>query len=690
MARQGRYRLGFRPDIEGLRAVAVLTVLGFHAAVPFCTGGYVGVDLFFVISGFLISGLLLGSVADRGVIRLKDFYARRARRILPAAGVVLVVTAIGGLLLLPPLRQRDLAYDTIAAALNLGNWRFVANQTDYLAANTDPSPLLHYWSLGVEEQFYLLWAPLLLGLVLLARRLRRSPFPLVVGAVAAITLGSFALSVYWTGESRPLAYLGSPSRAWQFGVGAAVALVAPAAAGRFARPAGLVVRRVLGWAGAAAIAWSTVTFGPGTPFPGTAALLPTLGAAAVILAGTAGDTSPDAAGIGRFLGLAPIRAIGRLSFAWYLWHWPVLILAEARLGPLPWPAKLALVLASALPAWLTMRLVERPLRFSAAVAARPSRGLATGVTAMMLPVAAGLLLGSGAAHSMGTDSPTTVGQALVGAAEGPTLLAGPGGGATGGPVFPGPATAREDFPQLADCQVPPPAISSPKCLFGDTTSAHRIVLLGDSHAAQWFPAVAEVAKRRGWALEVLTKSGCPLPRITVQSPQLGREYRECDTWRDAALDRVAAGPRPELIVMSALNRYTADRAALARGWDYSLGRLGATGAPVVYLRDTPFAAKDIPTCLSGELANWSACAFPRTDGMLADPLAEDVVWGRRPALRMVDVTDVLCPPGDRCPAVLDGVLLYRDDAHLTNTAAALLSQRVARSLEVQGLVPVLP
>ncbi|MEU1878393.1 acyltransferase family protein [Streptosporangium sp. NPDC020072] len=673
-----RYRLGFRPDIEGLRAVAVLAVLAFHATVPGMAGGFAGVDVFFVISGFLITGLLLRDISAEGRFSLADFYARRARRILPAAGVVLLATTAGAWLLLPPLRGTDVAGDVVAAALYLANWRFVAGQTDYLAAARDPSPLLHYWSLAVEEQFYLLWAPLLLVLVLVARRLGRSPLPAIAVAVVALTGVSFALALWWTGTSAPLAYLSSPSRAWQFGVGALAALLTPYGGRLGARPGGgeghrdvprfslRVVSGALGLAGAAAVAWSIVALGPQTPYPGTAALVPTLGTAAVIV-----FRSPVSAA----LSWAPVRLAGRLSFSWYLWHWPVLVLTEAALGEQSWPVRLALVLACALPAALTLRLVEQPLRTSRVVAALPRRGLALGTSAMAVPVAAALLLNGGIVQGA-TTTTVTVAQS----AETPDT--------PGTALRPPPAQARNDFPKSQGCEIALTATTSPPCLFGDTSSKDRVVLIGDSHAGQWFAAAERIAVRRGWALEVLTKPGCPLPRLTVVDPRLGREYRECDAWREYAMKRLASEAPPRLILLASLNAYTTDRAALTRAWDSTLTPLSRLGASLVYLRDTPLPGKDVPACLSGGPV--SGCAFPRAAGLRPDPLAEQITAGGRPGVRLLDVTPLLCPEDSAsatCPAALDGIVLYRDDAHITDTLAVRLAPRIEQDLEDLDLIP---
>ncbi|WP_283133838.1 SGNH hydrolase domain-containing protein [Rhizohabitans arisaemae] len=696
-SRKPGYHPGFRPDIEGLRAVAVLTVLAFHASIPYFGGGYVGVDVFFVISGFLITGQLLAGIARDGRFSLAEFYARRARRILPAAGVVLTVTGVAAYLVLPPLRLRDTAVDVLTSALNVANWRFVANETDYLLASRDASPVLHFWSLAVEEQFYLVWAPLLLVIALIAGRHRLKA---ITFGVLAITAGSFALSLHWTATSEPLAYLASPSRAWQFGLGALVALTAPLAVWLTR-----ALRHALLWSGLAAVAGSTVLFDESTPFPGTAALVPTVGAAAIILAGTGlspvpdparrqadesetgrgpvpdseaapaeGAARPERRPFGGPLRTRPMRAIGRLSFAWYLWHWPVVVLLEAGLGPLSWPVKAVATVAAALPAYLTLRLVERPLRFSAVLSLRPSRGLSAGFSAVVVPVVAALLLGSAAVRVMGDPVPRPDPR---GAADGSGLTVEPG--AAG--MVPHPVLARQDFPPSAGCEIPLTAVISPRCLFG--TGERRMTLLGDSHAGQWFSALKPIADRRGWSLEVLVKPGCPLPRLTVVDPRLGREYRECDTWRKNTLDRLVGGAKPELIVISTLGFYPGDP-----DWAAVIDPLRSLNVPIVYLRDTPSPGFDVPACLSKAL-NGSGSADRRTIDRCAVPRVSALPPARFiGGVRVVDVTDVLCP-GTTCPAVRDGVVMYRDSSHLTDTAAAVLSPRIERHLELLRVIPPL-
>ncbi|WP_371495518.1 SGNH hydrolase domain-containing protein [Kitasatospora sp. NBC_00374] len=669
----------FRLDIEGLRAVALLAVLGFHAAVPGLAGGFVGVDVFFVLSGYLITGLLVKEAAATGRIRLTEFFSRRARRLLPSAALVLAVVALAGAWLTVPLRRTDLEHDVLAAALSVANWRFVGQQTDYLAAGRDQSPLLHFWSLAVEEQFYLGWAPLLALVVLATARRRRGLRPVLLVLTAALTAASFALAVHWTAGSVSLAYLGTPSRVWQFGAGALLAVL-PWHRLRGPR----VLRELLGWAGLVAIAWSVLRYDAATPYPGWAALLPTAGSAAVILAGTPGRGGRAGHSAGRLLGARAPRAVGRLSYNLYLWHWPVLVLAEARFGALGWPLRVLLTGAAALPAYAAMRWLERPLRRSRVVAELPRRGLSLGLTAVVLPVVLALVVGTGTLRLLGPAGPVDLAGLAPGNPDGTSLLQ-PGGPARG-PIVPDPVQARQDFPPDGTCEVPPTAVTSPECRFGEAAATDRIVLLGDSHAGQWFSPLLGIAAQRHWALEELVKQGCPLPQVPVVNPQLGRAYRECDEWRAAALERLRVGPKPKLIVIAALNRYNADREQLLHGWQQTLEQLRAVGAPIVYLQDTPIPGLDVPACLSGHTGDPAACEFLRADGLWADPLADAVAAGQVPGVRAVSVNPVLCPGSGRsCPAVLDRVVLYRDDAHLTNTAAVVLEPRLERLLTEAGL-----
>lgn len=324
----------------------------------------------------------------------------------------------------------------------------------------------------------------------------------------------------------------------------------------------------------------------------------------------------------------------------------MLVLAEARLGALDWPVKAALTAASALPALATMRWVERPVRHSRTVSELPRRGLSVGVSAVAIPVVLALVMGTTTLRLLGPAAPVDVKGLPPGAASGPQLLARNGTPLTGGPVVPSPVQARKDFPPDGACEVAPPVTSSPPCLFGATDSPDRVVLLGDSHAGQWFSPVLALAAQRGWALQELVKQGCPLPELQVVNPQLGRTYHECDTWRADALDRIGKGPKPRLVVIAS-STATPTTSDSSPGAGKTLKPLRALGVPIVYLEDTPVPGKDIPACVSGHATDPEACAFDRATARWPDPLARRIASGRLPGVRAVSVNEVLCPPEGR-------------------------------------------
>jgi peptidoglycan/LPS O-acetylase OafA/YrhL len=362
-ARQAERRVSrgeFRPDIEGLRAVAVLAVVLCHAGVPGLSGGYIGVDVFFVISGFLITGLLWREATTTNTIRLARFYGARARRLLPAAATVAIATAIAAAVTLPPLQARNVLLDGIASALYVGNYWFALRGTGTDNLAWDTSPFQHYWSLGVGEQFYLIWPALIIGAAWLVGRARRGAASQAVpyAALGLVGAASLAAAVLWTRTAPPWAFFSLPTRAWELVAGGLVALSI-----RQWRRLPLLPAAIAGWGGLALIVLTCHQLGPNTPYPGTAALLPVLGTALVI----GGGCVTGGMGPGRLLYRPVMRALGRVSYSWYLWHWPVLLLLPRLLGqPASLPAKLAATLVSAGLAVITLYLVENPGRLAAA------------------------------------------------------------------------------------------------------------------------------------------------------------------------------------------------------------------------------------------------------------------------------------------------------------------------------------
>jgi peptidoglycan/LPS O-acetylase OafA/YrhL len=665
------YRAPFRPDIEGMRAIAVIAVVAYHAALPRMAGGFVGVDVFFVISGFLITSLMLVESAETGTISLPEFYARRAKRILPGAATTLAVTGLLCWLFMPLLRVYDTAQDLLMSALYASNWRFIATGTNYLTQDRAPSPFLHFWSLAVEEQFYIVWPMVLLGALWVARRLRIRVVPVIALCLLALTGVSFELSREWTISNPGLAYMASPTRAWQFGLGALLALVGPWLVNRSRWQR--VCAGIIGWVGVGAVVASVLLFSSHTSYPGVAALLPTCASAAIIFSGSVAGVG--GASIGRLLAIRPMRAIGRVSYAWYLWHWPAIVLVESVTGKSSWPVLTAAALGSIVPAFVTLRLVERPLRFSRAVNRRPSGGLSIGVIATLVALTAGLTIQQQVTASLAASAAAAQQRALsLDAVFGPASTQ-----RNSGPVTPSALAARSDFP-AGHCITDATSTAMLNCHFG-SDNGPQAVLFGDSHAHQWQPALQNLVGSRGWGLTVLAHSGCPAAPLPDYYKGLGQP--QCNVWRQAALSKILT-MRPQLIIVSSYSHYT-DNIRRLGSWDSVLTQLRGSGADIAYLVDTPWPNKDIPVCVSGSLNKWSACSFRRSTAIGADPVVAEVNLGREPNTKVLDLNSYLCPSAE-CPAVSGGVVLYRDDTHITATAARVLQPAMAAALDADGLM----
>ena len=683
----------FRPDIEGLRAVAVLAVVLFHADVPGVGGGYVGVDVFFVISGFLITGLLWREANGTGTVRLRNFYGARARRLLPASALVGVITMIASFVLLSPLQIPSVLNDGITSALYVGNIWFIMRGVDYFASHL-ASPFQHYWSLSVEEQFYLVWPALILGtawLIRLARRRTRTqatssqrPYVVILALVVAL---SFLLSVVVTYWAPPVAFFSLPTRAWQLGAGGLVALTA----GRWGR---LPTRTATaaGWAGLALILLACTWLSTTTPYPGIAAVLPVLGALLVIAAGCSAPT----VGCGRILGTAPMRAIGRISYSWYLWHWPVLVLAPELLGhPLGLAARLAAALVSAGLAMLTLRFVENPLRFAAPIrnSAKASLALGAGVTAVVVAVGEVLLgsvrvpvgHGSPAAALSITTAPAPAGSdmATYDAAVQRAFAQVQAAVTASTDLKAIPANLEPPFADVKaeqtaylgqGCLRTPLQGGQPECASGDTASSTTVALIGDSHAAIWNPAFQQIAGQRHWRLETLAKAACPVLDLHGANPfrRLVELLEHCEEWRGQIMARLRA-ERPRLVVVSVFRGYGAHESLTGfksydREWIETLTRLvrelRGIGARVLVLGPVPDLQLQVPICLSKHLDDAMACSAPRSAAVNDHGIAAEATATTARGGHYVDLTELFCS-ADRCPAIVGNTMVYVDSSHLT-------------------------
>jgi peptidoglycan/LPS O-acetylase OafA/YrhL len=647
----------FRPDIEGLRAVAVVLVLAFHAGVPAITGGYIGVDVFYVISGFLITGLLIDEMERTGSIAFAAFYARRARRLLPMALLVLVAVSVAMLLFTPPVFRPQVRFDAISAALYYSNWQFALESVNYLTFGAAQNPVLHYWSLSVEEQFYLVW-PLLLFAALRIRGRRARPHARVRWGVvlAVVGISSLVYSVIATPRQPATAYFATTTRVWEFAAGAAVALLVPRLVGA-PRIAGLGA----GVAGLAVVVISAVVYSPTTEFPGTAAIAPVLGTALVVAAGVAHPL----AGAGALLALRPLRFLGRISYSLYLWHWPCLVFArtahwappDGQIGWIATTAALAIAFALAV---ATHALVETPMRHATWLAASRRR------TALIAAVATSALVGTAIAGGALSILPSQ--SASAGAAEPPART-------------PAEALSSTAYTALHGCHVGYSATTpAPNCVFGDVRARRTVVLLGDSHAAQWFPALEELGVREHFRLVSWTKSGCPFaPGVHLFLPAIGRDYTECLAWQASVTQDLRALPGPAIVILGRTSTYLPQvlnpdggqvegaqaPAIWGAGMAAGVKTLRRLAARVIVLRDTPHSPFDVPACISWDPETPSRCDFPRALGGLADA-AEYTAEVKAGVPREVyaNPTSAACP-ASFCRAVVNGVITYRDDNHLT-------------------------
>jgi peptidoglycan/LPS O-acetylase OafA/YrhL len=665
--------LGFRPDIEGLRAVAVTLVVLSHAGIGLFAGGYVGVDVFFVISGFLITTLLLKELRRDGTISLPGFYARRALRLLPVSTVVLLSTLLASWLWLPATRFQSISLDALFSTFYGINWRLAYEGTDYLNATAAPSPLQHLWSLAVEEQFYLVWPLLLLAVWAGRRGARRAAAAL--GALIALSL---VVSVEQTTTAAPWAYFGSHTRAWELGIGALVA----AAAGVLPRTP-KAFAAALTWGGLAAVIVAALIFDDHTAFPGYVALLPVLGTAAVI----AGGGAAGRWGAGTLIGTAPFRFIGKLSYGWYLWHWPVLMIWPAALvHDKSVKGNLVFALAALGLAFVTYHLVENPVRTQQWLRARSRRGLGLGLALSASAAVIALTVGQFTPPVPTGPAAVDTAAELAGATDPQarlTELITQSAGLARMPanMTPKVEKAGDDAPKIyADlCHLNYQQVTQDRpCVYGDPTGTKTVYLIGDSHAAHWFPAFDDLARAHGWKLIAVTKAACQLPQVLVYSPALKRPYTECVQWRDQILSRVVAD-HPDLVVMASNDLDNggmidaagnpiprpglADDPIWVQAWQQTWARL--KGIPLVLLQDSPWPPGDAPECAAVNARQLSAkCVRPVTKA-IAEPNRRELVAeaARATGIKVVDPTPWFC--AETCPIVIGNTLVFKDNSHMT-------------------------
>ena len=658
----------FRLDIQGLRAIAVGLVVLFHIRPDRVPGGFVGVDVFFVVSGFLITGMLAREIERTGRLSVIGFYARRARRLLPAATSVLALVGLASLVILPAINWQGTAQELAASTLYVENIWLYLNSIDYLARDGSPSPLQHYWSLSIEEQYYIVWPLLLLILVKLrgAAGSRRAAI-----AIAALLLAiSLAWSVAVAAVDAQAGYFQTGTRIWELTIGALAALLlsrpsgGTPAAPAWPEPVGAVLAAL----GIAGIVLAAFAFDRATAFPGAAALLPTVATALVIIAGsrTLAARSPW------MLGTPALQYLGNISYSLYLWHWPVILFFRQLAGREPTLGDGVVIVAISIAlAQLTKSLIEDPLRYGLG-----RRGLARTFASSGAFMAACLCLAGAvffyverqeaALLALGADRAQHPG-ALV-------LMGDTAARSFASDFAPALLVAKKDVPKIyrKGCQVSLGGVEPRPCEFGAKDGVLRVALVGDSHAAQWLPALEEIARRRHWLIITHTKSSCPFIDTMIASPNAA----SCAEWNRRVVRRLIDA-RPDVVVTSLIYNYAVPGAAadtserLAEGLEKTWSQLTSQGIGVVAIRTTPHFPYDVADCVASHEHDAGSCGLAKDKAVLAvDPIT--MAAARSPRVTLVDMNGFICP-ADRCSPVVGNVLVYRDKHHLTATYAATLA-----------------
>jgi len=672
----------FRADIQGLRALAVALVVVFHLWPGALPGGYVGVDVFFVISGFLITGHLVGELERTGTVSLSRFWARRIRRLLPAAFLVLAASAVLAFAALPRTLLPQNLGEIGAAAAYVLNWRLAADAVDYLAAENSASLVQHYWSLSVEEQFYLVWPLLVLAAAWVAARTARiSRTRAVTLLMTAVVVSSLAASVAMTAASPALAYFVTPTRAWEFAVGGLVALL-PAT---ISRRGGAAARRIVGWVAVAAITGSAVLFDAATPFPGWAAAVPVAGAAVLLALGD--DEHPWAPQAVARLG--PVQYLGDTSYAIYLWHWPLIVAAPFVLGhgigPLSGAALLVLTIALAA---ATKALVEDPVRRLSGPLRRRTPAfafMAAGIAAFVAvaPAQAAVQQTQTTAlaarvEALVADADSCFGAAAIirdcADAYAVTDTVDPVVAATDQWDY---AAAPEGFACTEEHYLATPPRVGIHCRIEGP--GPRIALVGDSHAFHLWDAFAESARREGWDVTLYVQSSCSgfenaATYARTRSVDAKRVMSTCPRWADGVwkeLERTA----PDLVLFS--SRAAGRNIRVADVVDV-LGPLQDRVPRIAVIDDTPGMPPGTrgPACVEASSARIDPCASDKPDR--ADPVD---AAARALDLPIISFDEILCRGGERCHAVIGGTVVYADRLHLTRTFARTLAPYLATRVE---------
>jgi peptidoglycan/LPS O-acetylase OafA/YrhL len=677
-----------RLDIQGLRALAVGLVVIYHLWPGRLSGGYIGVDIFFVISGFLITSHLVREVDRTGTVSLGKFWARRIRRLLPAAFTVLAFSLVAALIIIPKSLVRQAVFEIGASALYLQNWVLAGNSVDYLAADNKPSIVQHFWTLSVEEQFYIFWPVLIVVAIWVARKLgtnASSPRRAVAIALVAVGIISFVWSVYATATDPSSAYFITPTRVWEFALGGLIVFVRSWDGAPLGERSRDRVRLIGGWVGVGFILVAAAFYNEDTPFPGYAALLPVVGAALLLYFGRS-DLAWSPGSISRF---APIQVLGDISYAVYLWHWPLIVLYPYVFGAdFALLGGLAILVVSVVLGLLTKKFVEDPARY-------PRERLnRTSVAFAFMMVGVLVLTGASGATTLKIDADQRAialraaaleeGGSCYGAAvmdesndcEDPFLVT-----STVDPAFAADDTYWDKGVRSQDtCSRQPVTEISPdaRCQYGDVESPERtIALVGDSHAEHLIDSLATYGETSDWRVIVFSLSGCSgLETATDYDEAMTTKQAECVEWGAKTQAEISARDDVDVVLFS--NRASTKTVSVEHTvgvWD----ELRASGKTVLAMRDVPGmpSGEAAPECIETSDETNDPCAWtPDNDS----DFMMDAAGDESSPTPIVDISDYLCSD-DTCHAVIGGLIVYFDDNHLSYTFGQSLAPYLGAAID---------
>jgi len=671
-------RSGVRPEIQALRAIAVLAVVFYHLWPVRLPGGFVGVDIFFVISGFLITAHLVREVDRTGRVSLSHFWARRARRLLPASLFVLAATVLLVAAFVPQSYWMQFFREIGAATIYIENWQLAADAVDYLAADNLASPVQHFWSLSAEEQFYIVWPLIVVAAIFLsgakASVARRRLF--IGGALGLVTVASLVFSIVWTQHDAASAYFITPTRAWEFGAGGLLGIFSIAVVKN------ATVRTVVAWLGWAIIAFSVLTYSDALPFPGYIAIVPVVGALAVLWAGTPETRwAPN-----RLVSLRPVQFVGDISYSLYLWHWPLIVITpfiiDNELGS---RVKLLILVLAVVLAYFTKVAIEDPVRSGGFFAVRSPRFTFVGTVAAMAIVLASV--GGGTVLLQRQIEQTAHEASLI--AAGDVDCFGAAGMDSGcdeplldGVLVPAPITLSDRGDAFDDRCVPTRESSEiVRCAYGsDKPDATVVALVGDSHAGMWLPALQEFADAKNWHIELFIKNGCAYTATTRLPDVDGAEA--CEKWKDNV--DVALAELPDLSIMITSYRSSlvqSDAKAAAEGFVERWQPIADRGVKIYAIADIPQMEKSGVACVAKhqESGDYSSCEVAREGAFKgvkdAQEAAAEIVGGT-----YVDLNSHLCDD-DTCYMVIGHVMAFYDRFHVTATYARTIAPFLADELK---------